>query len=44
MKESAGLPVSVQVVTLPYEEELCLNVMRQIEEAVQFRKNHPYPV
>ena len=26
-----GLPVSVQVVTLPFREELCLHVMKTVE-------------
>lgn len=34
MENSAGLPVSVQVVAPPYEDELCLHVMRQIESEI----------
>lgn len=33
---SAGLPVGVQVATLPFEDELCLHVMKKVETAVQF--------
>lgn len=40
MLGSAGLPVGVQVVTLPNKDELCLNVMKQIEEHVGFYKTH----
>jgi len=28
---TAGLPVCVQVITLPYQEELCLQLMKEIE-------------
>ncbi|PAV67312.1 hypothetical protein WR25_15193 [Diploscapter pachys] len=36
-KNSEGLPCSVQIVTLPYEEELCLHAMKQVEAV--WRKN-----
>jgi fatty acid amide hydrolase len=36
MNGSAGLPVAVQVVTLPHEDETCLRVMNEIEKEVQF--------
>jgi len=35
MTGSEGLPVGVQVVAFPFREELCLRVMREIEEAVK---------
>uniref|UniRef100_A0A0K0D2J3 Amidase domain-containing protein n=1 Tax=Angiostrongylus cantonensis TaxID=6313 RepID=A0A0K0D2J3_ANGCA len=28
---SVGLPLSVQIVTLPFEEEKCLRIMREVE-------------
>lgn len=31
MKKSVGLPVAVQCVTLPWQEELCLRFMREVE-------------
>ncbi|VDK88162.1 unnamed protein product [Litomosoides sigmodontis] len=31
-RDSAGLPVAVQVVTLPLKEESCLSVMREVEQ------------
>lgn len=31
MKDSEGLPVAVQVISKPYEDERCLRVMRDIE-------------
>ena len=37
MEGSKGLPVGIQVTTLPYEEELCLNVMRRIEEKIGWK-------
>ena len=36
MFNSAGLPVNVQFVTLPYEEELSLKVMNEIDQVTQF--------
>jgi len=34
-KGSAGLPVGIQVVTLPYREEMCLRLMKEIEAGVR---------
>ena len=39
-----GMPIGVQVATLPFADELCLNVMKQIEEEVNFYKEHPLPI
>ena len=36
MKDSAGLPISVSVMTPAYQDELCLRVMREIEKGVNF--------
>jgi len=36
MRGSEGLPVGVQVMTLPYEDEKCVAIMREIEKEVQF--------
>lgn len=41
LKGTEGLPLGVQVTTLPLKEELCLNVMRQIEKKVDF---HELPI
>lgn len=30
MKNSAGLPVGVQVITMPFEDEICMKVMKDI--------------
>ncbi len=34
MKNSTGLPVGVMVATLPFEEEKCLRVMKEIQDTV----------
>jgi len=44
MKGSVGMPIGVQITTLPYEDEKCVNLMRQVEEEINFRKNHPLPI
>ncbi len=44
LKGSVGMPVSVQLSTLPFEEEKCVAIMAQLEESIQFVKNHPYPM
>jgi len=44
MLKSGGLPVGVQVCTLPYEDEKCLSVMRQIEEEITFSKKYQCPI
>jgi len=38
MRESAGLPVGVQVSTLPNKDEKCLFIMKEIESVVDFHK------
>lgn len=43
MKDSVGLPTGVQVIGLPYQDEKCISVMRQLEEEIQFFKKHPLP-
>ena len=35
MEGSEGLPANVQVVTLPYQDEICLQVMQTVQTAVQ---------
>ena len=44
MAGAVGLPVSVQVATLPAEEEKCLNIMKDIEDYVRFREKYFCPV
>lgn len=31
-RDSEGLPLAVQIVTLPLEEEKCLSVMKEVEK------------
>ena len=37
MAGSAGLPVGVQVAALPFRDELCLRLMREMEEVIGFK-------
>ena len=41
MKGSVGLPISVQVLALPWEDEKCLTVMKTLENEFNF---HEFPV
>jgi len=43
MQGSKGLPLCVQVITAPYKEELCLNVMKQLEEQTLFWQRFNIP-
>lgn len=38
LRNSDGLPVCVQVMTRSFEDELCLRVMKEIEEVVNFQE------
>ena len=38
---SKGMPVGVQVSTKPFQDELCLFVMKEIEDVIKF---HEYPI
>lgn len=40
MKESAGLPVGIQVVSYPGQEEEILHLMQQLEPKINFRQKH----
>ena len=40
MKNSKGLPIGVQVCSSRFKEEICLNVMKQIESKKGFKYNH----
>ncbi|KAL4464035.1 hypothetical protein ABPG74_005972 [Tetrahymena malaccensis] len=42
-QNTQGLPVNVQVVSTPYNEEVVLNVMSLIDSQIQFYKNHKLP-
>jgi len=38
MANSLGLPVGVQIITKPFEDELCLNIMKKIEESLKLNR------
>jgi fatty acid amide hydrolase len=38
MKNSEGLPITVQVLTLPFEDEKCLGIMKVIEKNIDFHE------
>lgn len=40
---SQGLPLTAQIVGLPMQEETVMNIMKQIENEIQFHKKNPYP-
>ncbi|KAL4484615.1 hypothetical protein ABPG74_019792 [Tetrahymena malaccensis] len=42
-QNTEGLPVNVQVVTPPYKEETCLNVMKILDNDIQFYQHNSYP-
>ena len=37
VKGAEGLPLAVQVIGFPFQEEICLNLMKQIELAMNFK-------
>jgi Asp-tRNA(Asn)/Glu-tRNA(Gln) amidotransferase A subunit family amidase len=37
MEKSAGLPISVSIMTPKFRDETCLRVMREVESATQFK-------
>ena len=41
---SVGLPVGVQISTLTWEDEKCVGIMLQLEEAIGFSKKHRCPI
>lgn len=41
MQGSGGLPVGVQVAFLPFEDERCLHVMKELQDAVGFTEMPP---
>jgi Asp-tRNA(Asn)/Glu-tRNA(Gln) amidotransferase A subunit family amidase len=42
--DSAGLPVGVQIVGMPFEEEKLLGVAKRIESYFKFYQTHPLPI
>ena len=43
MVDSAGLPVGVQVIGMPFSEEKVLGVAKQLEGHFRFNEKHPLP-
>lgn len=41
MVGAEGLPVGVQVAALPFRDELCLGIMRELEQALAFEHVAP---
>ncbi len=37
MKDAAGLPVTVQVMTLSHRDELCMRIMKEIEDSSNYK-------
>jgi Asp-tRNA(Asn)/Glu-tRNA(Gln) amidotransferase A subunit family amidase len=44
LKGSVGLPVGVQFVSTPYNEEKILYLMETVEKEIQFRKSYQPPI
>jgi fatty acid amide hydrolase len=42
--DSAGLPIGVQIVGLPFDEEKILGLAKRIERNFKFYLNHPLPI
>ena len=42
--DSLGLPVGVQIVGLPFDEEKILGLAKRIERNYKFYQNHPLPI
>lgn len=43
LKDAEGMPVSIQVVGLPFQEEQVLGLSKRIERHFRFGEKHPYP-
>lgn len=41
MKGSAGLPIGIQVAFPPFQDEMCLHVMKDLQDAVKFKDLPP---
>lgn len=44
MNNTAGLPIGVQVSSYPYKDEICLNIMEQIEKDIDFYSTTKLPM
>jgi len=43
LKDAAGMPVSIQVVGMPFHEERVLGISKKIEQHFKFYEKHPLP-
>jgi Asp-tRNA(Asn)/Glu-tRNA(Gln) amidotransferase A subunit family amidase len=43
LKDAQGMPVSIQVVGLPFHEERILGLSKKIERHFKFYEKHPLP-
>ena len=43
MKDSQGLPMGLEIIGKPYQDEQVLAIMKILENCFEFRKIHPYP-
>jgi hypothetical protein len=43
LKDAEGMPVSIQVVGLPFQEERVLGLAKRIEKNFRFYEKHPLP-
>lgn len=43
IKDALGMPVSIQVVGLPFQEEKVLGISKKIEKHFRFYEKHPLP-
>ena len=44
IKGSVGMPLNIQVATLPWEDEKCIAAMKLIEQAFPFYSQHKFPI
>lgn len=42
-KNTAGLPMGVQITSYPFKDEICLNIMKDIETQIDFYATTPLP-
>lgn len=44
VKGSVGMPICLEFISAPYEDEKALAVMKIVEQEINFHEKHPYPV
>lgn len=43
MNDSVGLPVGIEIITTPFQDEKALAILKILEEQIKFSEKHPYP-